>query len=184
MSSSLLKRLTRTIRIPRLLRDAVLRVCRAETVLEPWQRRQYERDGFLVIDPRVPMELLDCIRDETCPHYPSQPPGGPGYPLCGRVQDAWKFSTAVKALARAEVVLAALHELYGREPLPFQTLNFPVGTQQAVHSDTIHFNSKPAGWMCGVWVALEDMDMDNGPLVYYPGSHKLKEYDLDDVGVS
>ena len=23
--------------------------------------------------------------------------------------------------------------------------------------------------MAGVWVALEDMDMDNGPLVYYPG---------------
>ena len=31
----------------------------------------------------------------------------------------------------------------------------------------------PEGFMCGVWVALEDMDMENGPLVYYPGSHKL-----------
>ena len=31
----------------------------------------------------------------------------------------------------------------------------------------------PEGFMCGVWVALEDMDMDNGPLVYYPGSHQL-----------
>ena len=36
--------------------------------------------------------------------------------------------------------------------------------------------------MCGVWVALEDMDMDNGPLVYYPGSHKLPEITLEDVG--
>ena len=26
--------------------------------------------------------------------------------------------------------------------------------------------------MCGVWVALEDVSEDAGPLEYYPGSHK------------
>ena len=57
--------------------------------------------------------------------------------------------------------------------LPFQTLNFPVGTQQPAHADSFAFQSDPPGYMCGVWVALEDMDMDNGTLVYYPGSHKL-----------
>jgi hypothetical protein len=36
--------------------------------------------------------------------------------------------------------------------------------------------------MCGVWVALEDIDMDNGPLVYYPGSHRLQELRMQDVG--
>jgi hypothetical protein len=35
--------------------------------------------------------------------------------------------------------------------------------------------------MCGVWVALEDMDMDNGPLVYYPGSHKLPLPDWPEI---
>ncbi len=38
--------------------------------------------------------------------------------------------------------------------------------------------------MCGVWVALEDIDMDCGPLVYYPGSHKLPEVTLTDIGVT
>jgi len=37
--------------------------------------------------------------------------------------------------------------------------------------------------MCGVWIALEDVDMDNGPLVYYPGSHVLPEFTMEDVGV-
>ena len=37
--------------------------------------------------------------------------------------------------------------------------------------------------MCGVWVALEDVDMDCGPLVYYPGSHKLPEVMPIDVGI-
>ena len=36
--------------------------------------------------------------------------------------------------------------------------------------------------MCGVWVALEDVDEDNGPVVYYPGSHDLPEYAPWDYG--
>src|SRR5207247_2034074 len=74
-----------------------------------------------------------------------------------RLMDAWIISENVKALARAPKVLAMLEEFYGRKPLPFQTLNFPFGTEQTVHSDAIHFNSMPATFMCGVWVALEDM---------------------------
>jgi ectoine hydroxylase-related dioxygenase (phytanoyl-CoA dioxygenase family) len=35
--------------------------------------------------------------------------------------------------------------------------------------------------MCGVWVALEDIDEGNGALVYYPGSHKLPEVKMEDI---
>src|SRR6185295_7491231 len=73
--------------------------------------------------------------------------------------------------------------LYGRNPFPFQTLNFLRGSQQRVHSDTIHFNSKPARFMCGAWAALEDITPENGPLFYYPGSHKLPEYTYHDIGL-
>ena len=70
-------------------------------------------------------------------------------------------------------MLQLLSELYGREAFRFQTLNFPVGTQQHFHSDSVHFSSCPERFMAGVWVALEDIDSENGPLVYYPGSHTL-----------
>ena len=36
--------------------------------------------------------------------------------------------------------------------------------------------------MCGVWVALEDIHPDAGPLEFYPGSHRLKNIDGIDVG--
>jgi ectoine hydroxylase-related dioxygenase (phytanoyl-CoA dioxygenase family) len=39
----------------------------------------------------------------------------------------------------------------------------------------MYFNSDPSGFMCGVWVALEDIDETCGPVVYYPGSQKLPE---------
>jgi ectoine hydroxylase-related dioxygenase (phytanoyl-CoA dioxygenase family) len=89
----------------------------------------------------------------------------------------------VRAIARAPRVLALLAELYGRAPRPFQTLNFAVGTEQAPHADTIHFNSDPPTFLAGVWIALEDVDEDNGPVVYYPGSHRLTEAAPWDYGV-
>lgn len=88
-----------------------------------------------------------------------------------RVQDAWKFDQDVRDIAANEHVLALLSKLYGRRAFPFQTLNFPVGTQQSLHSDSIHFSSIPERFMCGVWLAFEDVAPEAGPLVYLPGSH-------------
>ena len=89
-----------------------------------------------------------------------------------RVQDAWRTNEDVRAIAANTVVTDLLSKLYGRRAFPFQTLNFPVGTQQHIHSDSIHFSSIPERFMCGVWLAMEDIHPDAGPLVYYPGSHK------------
>lgn len=89
-----------------------------------------------------------------------------------REQDAWRNDADVRAIACNARVLEILSRVYGRRAWPFQTLNFPVGTQQHYHSDSVHFSSVPERFMCGVWVALEDVPEDAGPLVYYPGSHR------------
>jgi hypothetical protein len=89
-----------------------------------------------------------------------------------RIQDAWKTDEDVRQIAANEQILNLLSKLYGRRAFPFQTLNFPVGTQQALHSDSIHFSSIPERFMCGVWLAFEDVAPEAGPLVYLPGSHK------------
>lgn len=89
-----------------------------------------------------------------------------------RIQDAWTFDEDVRAIAANTAMLDLLERLYGRRPFPFQTLNFPVGTQQAAHSDSVHFSSLPERFMCGVWLAMEDIHPDSGPLFYYPGSHR------------
>ena len=99
-----------------------------------------------------------------------------------RIQDAWKFDADVKRLAANEVMLKLLSDLYGRRAWPFQTLNFPVGTQQHYHTDSVHFSSMPERFMCGVWVALEDVGLDQGPLIYYPGSHNWPVYTNEHIG--
>lgn len=89
-----------------------------------------------------------------------------------RIQDAWMDNEDVRAIAANQTVLDLLGKLYGRRAFPFQTLNFPVGTQQAAHSDSVHFSSLPERFMCGVWLAMEDVGADAGPLFYYSGSHR------------
>lgn len=89
-----------------------------------------------------------------------------------RIQDAWRFDGDVHAIAANAGVLDLLGKLYGRPAFPFQTLNFPVGTQQGAHSDIVHFSSQPEKFMCGVWLAMEDVAAEAGPLFYYPGSHR------------
>lgn len=89
-----------------------------------------------------------------------------------RIQDTWAFDADVRAIASNDHILDLLSKLYGRRACPFQTLNFPVGTQQRLHSDSINFSSIPESFMCGVWIAMEDVHADAGPLTCSPGSHR------------
>jgi hypothetical protein len=151
------------------------------------QREQLDRDGYLVFDPEIPDSVLNGVLADLESRYlgeadgPVLKDGVFYYPHVKRIRDAWHISENAKAIALAPKVLGMLEGLYGRAPLCFQTLNFAAATQQAPHSDSMHFSPSEPEYMCGVWVALEDIDMDNGPLIYYPGSHKLPFLDYDDI---
>jgi ectoine hydroxylase-related dioxygenase (phytanoyl-CoA dioxygenase family) len=138
----------------------------------------YHENGYVVIPGLLPQSLIDRVRDDA-----EKKAFDPDFPLktqrdATRVQDFWLVSEATKELAAYPQVLEMLELLYGRPVVPFQTLSFKVGTQQRTHSDTIHFSSLPARYMCGVWVALEDITEENGPVFYCSGSHRLPEYDF------
>ncbi len=137
--------------------------------------RALHRDGFAIIDLKLADfdALAETVKQETTRRY-----GG-----SARVQDAWRQVPAIKKMATNLRVMSLLQFAYGRRAIPFQTLNFRVGTQQMTHSDTIHFNSVPGNFMCGVWVAYEDADASNGALHYFPGSHLLPALTLEDLGI-
>jgi hypothetical protein len=132
--------------------------------------------GYAVIDLGADVKpLCDQAVAETEPYFESG---------AMRVQDAWRRCPAVRALASLPRLSNLLSAVYGRRAFPFQTLNFQRGSQQGVHADTIHFHSEPAGFMCGVWIALEDIEPGCGPLTYYPGSHRLPVMTMRGAGVN
>ena len=138
--------------------------------------RALNTNGFAVIDFPDPVieERIARIKSNLAPLFDINFDNPLGDKTRGsrRIQDAWKFDDDVHAIASNPTVLALLGKLYGRPAFPFQTLNFPVGTQQAAHADAVHFSSLPERFMCGVWLAMEDVPAEAGPLFYVPGSHR------------
>ena len=149
---------------------------------------QLHQRGYAVIDlGRDRMESLStAIRRDLRSYFDPEVEAwrARGAQYSPRLQDAWQQSNSVRELALLPDISEVLSACWGREPFAFQTLNFPVGTQQELHSDAVHFHSEPAGFMCGVWVPLEDIHFDSGPLLYVPGTHRFPYLQAADVGVA
>ncbi len=151
--------------------------------------RELHEQGFAVLD--FPAEDFDTIAGRLkadlakTPELADMARIGPDSPVPASNRLANHTSNAdVREIAGNARILEILSKIYGRRAFPFQTLNFGMGTQQHYHSDSVHFSSIPERFMVGVWVALEDIGPDQGPLIYYPGSHKWPILQSDDVGHS
>ena len=82
-------------------------------------------------------------------------------------------SETIRQLTQDKRLISVLGFILDKTVLPFQTINFIRGSSQRAHSDSIHMTTYPLGYLIAVWIALEDTNADNGPLFYYPGSHRL-----------
>jgi ectoine hydroxylase-related dioxygenase (phytanoyl-CoA dioxygenase family) len=139
-----------------------------------------DADGYVILSQFIDNELIDEIVRDCEGKYRSDSE----YENANRrIADAWKFSEPVRKLATDTRITSLLSAVYGRKAFPFQTLNFSIGTEQRLHSDTIHFDSMPNLFMTGVWVAFEDITLENGPLKYIKGSNNLPIFDCGSIGI-
>lgn len=91
-----------------------------------------------------------------------------------KIMDAYRFSKVIdEGFFRNERLLHLLQFIMDKNIIPFQTINFIEGSEQRAHSDSIHMTTHPPGYLIASWTALENVDEGNGPLFYYPGSHRL-----------
>jgi ectoine hydroxylase-related dioxygenase (phytanoyl-CoA dioxygenase family) len=84
-------------------------------------------------------------------------------------------------LANDKSINSFLNWAFNDTPVVFGSLNFERGTEQGIHKDGIFFLAEPCYSMAGVWIALEDINEDSGPLFYIPGSHKWPFFHPEDI---
>ena len=151
---------------------AALRAAGKIDATEEAALRQFVEDGYMVMDDaieepllrRIDGELDDAIREGV---------QGYSYGSSQRIRNLHQRYGGVKALWRHPRVMRLLELAFGVPARPCQTLTYVFGSQQEAHQDTVHLTPFPQGYMCGVWVALEDVKPDSGELEVFPGTHRL-----------
>ena len=151
--------------------------------------RAFARDGYLVLEKLIPEDQIDhawgayerfykAHRDEF--HQSNLP------------EDPWPERYLNTHFSVSEIgeflhhprLLEISELLFGRPTRPFQTITSHKGTEQGAHSDSIHMTTRPPGYLLAAWIACQDIHSDSGPLVYYPGSHRLPYVLGRDVEIS
>lgn len=89
---------------------------------------------------------------------------------------------AIEELWLHPKVLRMLRLIFDAPARPCQSLTYIFGSEQQYHQDTVHLTPFPAGRMCGVWTALEDVQPDSGELIVFPKSHRLPRVYMKDAG--
>ena len=151
--------------------------------------RTWHRDGYLILKGAIAPELLD----ETWAAYEAaitagvielQPESASrDDPWPGRFLDPHLKVPELCQILRHPLLFHWVELLMERTPAPFQTITSHKGSQQLEHSDSIHMTTYPIGYLSACWVAFEDIHPDSGPLIYYPGSHRLPYIFSHDVGI-
>jgi phytanoyl-CoA hydroxylase len=130
----------------------------------------YNRNGYVIVNEFLKSEEVDLINREVKSTIES-----------GKIKEAYgsrylqivKESKAIHEIAYSKRLTELCDILLDGESLFFQSINFIKGSEQDTHSDSYHMTTYPEGGLLGIWIALEDIGHDQGPLHYYPGSQCL-----------
>jgi hypothetical protein len=139
------------------------------------------KNGFIVIEDMIDDDLVDNVNIEIDDAIEK---GYQGYKQWSsqRLEHLHKHYPNMRKLWLDNSHRRIVDLIFGVQSRPTQTLTFVCGSQQPPHADLIYLTSFPAGYMCGTWIALQDVVKDSGELVVYPGSHRECRVYLQDTG--
>jgi hypothetical protein len=156
--------------------------------LEPAQnakeaQRHLLRWGFCVLHEQLPPELVERFKSELDEAIET---GELTYRIgsSDRIHGAHEKLPSARAVWLYPPVIEFLENYFMDTACACQTLTYVNGSEQGAHQDSIHLTPYPSGFMCGVWVALQDVRENSGELFVYPGSHRSGSIRVRDLGLS
>lgn len=151
------------------------------TRAEAGHLRDFVQNGFAVLQGLLDDELIDRVNAEIDDAVGK---GYQGYQRGSsqRIELLHMHYQSIRKLWLDKRHLRLVDLIFGARARPCQTLIYVFGSQQDAHQDTMHLTPFPAGYMCGTWIALQDVMPDSGELIVYPGSHREKRVRLAEAG--
>ena len=129
------------------------------------------KDGYTVLRNLPTASLCDQVVEDYYRYCLEQHAEDRGKK--SRIVNFHIYSEAARALLLDQQVMALLDVLFGYEAVLWTSLTFEYGTEQRLHRDSPHFDTRPPGFYFGVWTALEDVAPEAGPLAFIPGGHRI-----------
>lgn len=127
----------------------------------------YTDTGYEVVRGIINPGAADILTRHMERHFPGQP-----YVPMAHAQPKARW---VKSMMRVRGIVTKARECVGGEPVAISSEYFfgkPGTIGFNPHQDN-HFIGTTSGHMVSCWIALTDVNADNGCLYLWPGSHKL-----------
>lgn len=144
-----------------------------------------ERDGFVVIPGAVDTALVSELNERIARFkLRNAKATARNRDEHGRLYRVVNLHLAVDAMTRLLTdnrAIAICDRFFGEPTTLYTSLYYERGSEQSLHRDSPVFATTPHGRYMGVWVALDDVAEDNGPLMVVPGSHALPALDLQAI---
>ena len=134
---------------------------------------EFADNGYAVIRNYLPEQQVDAVNADISSLLQQKKIK---FNTSHKLMFAIHVSPLLRNIANDGQLREMLSCLMGGPAKLFSSINFLMGSEQATHSDSIHMTTYPLGGLLGVWFALEDITEENGPLHYFPKSHKLPYY--------
>jgi hypothetical protein len=141
----------------------------------------FAEEGYAILPVAIEEPLLRKI-DADLDDVIARRVDGYQFGTSQRIRNLHQRYGSVRALWRHPAVMRYLELIFGVPARPCQTLTYIFGSQQDAHQDTVHLTPFPAGYMCGVWVALEDVRPSSGELEVFPRTHRLPRIYMREAG--
>ncbi|MDZ4261855.1 MAG: phytanoyl-CoA dioxygenase family protein [Pseudomonadota bacterium] len=158
-------------------------------------REEWDREGYALVKSAIPTSLLEKFERELQELWRN--PGSCQMEVQGvgvttmehaktldlshhhyRIIEIQKHLASAREIAYHPSIIGGFVSLFGREPEFCQSLTFEWPSEQPLHQDWCFVTTCAPNVprLAGVWVAIDKVDADNGPLLYYPGSHRMPRY--------
>jgi hypothetical protein len=158
---------------------------------------QWQRDGFAIFPQLIPREMIDAYRADVDELVRNRARYNTRVLLedvgitrirkttedqlehpHARIMDFHNQSVIAKKMVLHPTIVDFLRHLFRDDVVAMQTLTFWRGSEQWTHQDAAYVVSQIPSHLAATWIALEDVHPDAGPLEYFPGSHRLPNFDF------
>lgn len=172
------------------------------TPLSASQRKTWHDEGYLHLKRAVSPSEIELVRRSVernwtdpvnNPHHVdvlTGPHSGRCFPMSQAPisvrNEAYKLNNlflrdnAIRSVALSRRLKRIIAELLKSEPLICNSLNFERGSQQDAHIDSWYMPPPDDENMVAASISLDAVNEDNGPIFFYPGSHKIPPYRFSD----